>query len=171
MGAGTLPCLKLMEWSLTVWLVPCSTPHDRVATADCCIWPTYCSHRRGQNGLDYLLESRWPTWGGIFCKTLGHLAHSLHHGAPQSVTHQLHSQNVCRFFPCSISISFRFRLVFPDGSIISSAHVFCFFFISNRFEFRVPCLTSEMLRCQKSTYAAHAKLNKWVSVWRVIQLV
>lgn len=52
--AGTLPCLKLTEWALTVWRVPRSAPRDRVATADCCIWPTYSSHRGGQNGLDYL---------------------------------------------------------------------------------------------------------------------
>lgn len=76
--------------------MPRSAPRDRVATADCCIWPTYGSHRRGQNGLDYLSELRWPTWGGVFRETLGSLSHPLPLGATSSSL-QRHAQILLLF--------------------------------------------------------------------------
>jgi len=74
---GTLPGLKLTEWGLTEWRASRSAPPDGGVTADCCIWPTYSSHRRGQNGLDYLSELLWPTWCGVFHETLSSLSHPL----------------------------------------------------------------------------------------------
>lgn len=74
---GTLPRPKLVQWGLPAWRAPHSVQHDRVATADCCVWPTYRWHRRGQNGPDYLSEWRWPTCGGSFRETLGGFSHPL----------------------------------------------------------------------------------------------
>lgn len=106
--AGTLPCLKLTEWALTVWRVPRSAPRDRVATADCCIWPTYSSHRGGQNGLDYLsLSCSDLLEAAFFHETLGSLSHPLP-SVPHSATSQAHCwgtwRNSLGSVHCSVTV-------------------------------------------------------------------
>lgn len=158
--AGTVPRLKLREWGLTVWRVPRSALRDRVATADCCVWPTYSSHRRGQNGLDYLSESRWPTWGGVFRKTLG----SLSHGAPLGATQQPTSRAGCR--DTNRGIHWFQWISLSHARVMSCC---CFFFVFCRSNFQtLDCMGMLTNTCfVHAEYHHHHQQQKSYLVWSI----